>query len=209
MTGPAVHSFQQPLPQALHQQQQPPGANNAQQQQQAGAGNTSNAISSSDGQVSAALGTKWAHAVNVRLILERRGDIRVVTVRGCSSWLVCGWWVSVPALVSVDGTGWRMLTCFESTSASLTCSPAAACATHAHTHTCHAETHRQHTSTHIPPHHTRTQIAKSPLSANTAVLYIVTAAGVQQAPDVDGQAAAEPVAPCSAVNMPITNAPPG
>lgn len=63
MTGPAVHSFQQPQP--LN-----PAAPNAM-----GA-----STSSKEGQVSAALGTKWAHAVNVRLVLERRGNSRLITV---------------------------------------------------------------------------------------------------------------------------------
>lgn len=69
MTGPAVHSFQQPQlpPQAV------PG-----NQGFAGTGST-------EGQVSAALGTKWAHAVNVRLVLERKGDGRVITVSDSSS----------------------------------------------------------------------------------------------------------------------------
>jgi hypothetical protein len=48
-TGPATHAFQQ-------QQRPIPG---------------SSAAAGKDGQLSAALGTKWAHAVNVRLILER------------------------------------------------------------------------------------------------------------------------------------------
>lgn len=52
------------------------------------------------------------------------------------------------------------------------------------------------------------QIAKSPLSANVAVEYIVTAGGVQQAPSMEGQAAVA-VAPHSALNIPIVNAPPG
>jgi len=63
MTGPAVHSFQQMQP------AQPAFPDN-----RAGS-------SSSEGQVSAALGTKWAHAVNVRLILEKRETCRVITVR--------------------------------------------------------------------------------------------------------------------------------
>jgi hypothetical protein len=63
MTGPAVHSFQQPQPLG-------PAAGTAM-----GA-----STSSTEGQVSAALGTKWAHAVNVRLVLERRGTGRVITV---------------------------------------------------------------------------------------------------------------------------------
>lgn len=52
------------------------------------------------------------------------------------------------------------------------------------------------------------QIAKSPLSANVAVEYIVTAAGVQQAPSMDGQAAIA-VVPHSALDISIANAPPG
>ncbi|WIA20431.1 hypothetical protein OEZ85_004844 [Tetradesmus obliquus] len=48
-TGPATHAFQQ-------QQRGLPGGS---------------AATSKDGQLSAALGTKWAHAVNVRLVLER------------------------------------------------------------------------------------------------------------------------------------------
>jgi hypothetical protein len=46
------------------------------------------------------------------------------------------------------------------------------------------------------------QIAKSPLSANVAVEYVVTAAGVQQAPSMDGQAAMA-VLPHSALDIPI------
>lgn len=67
MTGPAVHSFQQQAPAPV---------------QAALAGST-------EGPVSAALGTKWAHAVNVRLVLERKGDGRVITVGGVSS-CCCG-----------------------------------------------------------------------------------------------------------------------
>jgi hypothetical protein len=52
------------------------------------------------------------------------------------------------------------------------------------------------------------QIAKSPLSANSAVEYIVSAAGVQQAPSMTGQAAVA-VLPHSALNIPVANAPPG
>lgn len=59
MTGPAVHAFQQ------------------MQAPQSTAGNSFN---STEGQVSAALGTKWAHAVNVRLVLERRGEGRSIMV---------------------------------------------------------------------------------------------------------------------------------
>lgn len=108
MTGPAVHSFQQQAPAPV---------------QAALAGGT-------EGQVSAALGTKWAHAVNVRLVLERKGDGRVIT------------------------------------------------------------------------------IAKSPLSPNVAVEYVITSGGVQQAPSMDGQAAVA-VAPHSALNVPIANPAPG
>lgn len=56
MTGPAAHAFQQPHVPAAGE-----------------AGN-------SEGQVSAALGTKWAHAVNVRLVLERREASRAIMV---------------------------------------------------------------------------------------------------------------------------------
>lgn len=38
--------------------------------------------------MSAALGTKWAHAVNVRLVLERRGKSRVVTVSAVTDLLL-------------------------------------------------------------------------------------------------------------------------
>lgn len=34
-----------------------------------------------EGGLAAALGTAWAHAVNVRLVLERRGDERMLQVR--------------------------------------------------------------------------------------------------------------------------------
>jgi hypothetical protein len=75
MTGPAVHSFQV----------QPPPL-------QAAAGNQGLASNSStEGQVSAALGTKWAHAVNVRLVLERRGESRVITVGAVTvPYFLCG-----------------------------------------------------------------------------------------------------------------------
>lgn len=52
------------------------------------------------------------------------------------------------------------------------------------------------------------QIAKSPLSANVAVEYTITPAGVQQASSMDGRAAV-PVVPHSALDIPIANAPPG
>lgn len=58
-SGPTTHAFQQ------HQQQQPSRFGDH---------------SSSSGHVTAALGTKWAHAVNVRLILERYGNQRVIKV---------------------------------------------------------------------------------------------------------------------------------
>lgn len=54
-SGPAAHTFQQ----------QPAAA--------AAAGG-------SRGGLSAALGTKWAHAVNVRLVLERVGERRIIKV---------------------------------------------------------------------------------------------------------------------------------
>lgn len=70
LTGPAVHAFQQAQ---------------AQQQPLTAAFSGSSSSSSTDGQLAAALGTKWGHAVNVRLVLERRGDTRVVTVSEHSS----------------------------------------------------------------------------------------------------------------------------
>jgi len=56
---------------------------------------------------------------------------------------------------------------------------------------------------------TAPQIAKSPLSANVAVEYVITSGGVQQAQGVDGRAAATLVTPHSALSIPIANAPPG
>eukprot|EP00878_Enallax_costatus_P014034 GHUV01014676.1.p1 GENE.GHUV01014676.1~~GHUV01014676.1.p1 ORF type:complete len:342 (+),score=88.81 GHUV01014676.1:305-1330(+) len=66
-SGPTTHAFQQ-------QQQQRPRPGDS---------------SSSSGHVTAALGTKWAHAVNVRLILERFGDKRVVKVGCYLRWYEC------------------------------------------------------------------------------------------------------------------------
>lgn len=73
-SGPAAHAFQQPQ---------------AQQQQQPNDGG------GDGGQLAAALGTKWAHAVNVRLVLERQGDRRFikvlcVLVAGCGLFLLSG-----------------------------------------------------------------------------------------------------------------------
>lgn len=61
----------------------------------------------------------------------------------------------------------------------------------------------------IVPFHIAPQIAKSPLSANVAVEYVITSGGVQQAQGVDGRAAATLVTPHSALSRPIANAPPG
>ncbi len=76
-----AHGFQK-------QQQQQQLSGSGRQQQQQGQG----------GQVTAALGTKWAHCVNVRLALERLGDQRYLKVSGgaprnaCSRiWVLNNW----------------------------------------------------------------------------------------------------------------------
>jgi hypothetical protein len=80
VSGPAVHAFQQ---QQQPHQQQPAPLQQAQAQAQAQAQQPygDSTAASRDGALSAALGTKWAHAVNVRLVLERRQAGRFVTVR--------------------------------------------------------------------------------------------------------------------------------
>jgi hypothetical protein len=56
-TGPASHAFQQ------DQQQHP-----------------SDGASGQQGRLTAALGTMWAHAVNLRLLMERQGQRRFLKV---------------------------------------------------------------------------------------------------------------------------------
>lgn len=48
--------------------------------QRPGAGNTVRADLLTEGAVGAALGTAWAHSVNIRLLMERRGDKRILEV---------------------------------------------------------------------------------------------------------------------------------
>ena len=91
--GSASHGFQQ---QQQNQQQQ-------QQQQQPGASG-----STSSGYLQAALGTKWAHCVNVRLVLERAAaDRRLIKIvkSPCSANMAVEFRITGKGVEEVEGGG--------------------------------------------------------------------------------------------------------